>query len=238
MIMSVISATNVSKKYPDSTVALDELSVEVPEGSIYGLLGENGAGKTTLINIFTGQIAPTSGDVSVLDVDPVESPVESRVGVGVLPEKEAPLKNLTPVEQFQFVGEVRGMSSISVKQQTEVWLDRLELVEKRDTLNRELSRGQQQKVMFASAFLHSPALVFIDEPLVNLDPRMQNIIKEFLKEYNSKGNTIMLSTHYVEAAVELCDTIGVMQDGSLIAEGSSEEIGSVDAVEQVLERTA
>lgn len=232
--MSVIDAVDVSKTYSNGTLALDNVSLKVDEGQIYGLLGENGAGKTTLINILTGQIKPDSGTVSVLGIDPSEDPALARSDVGILPEKESPMKNLKPSEHFQFVGDVRGMDGKRVEEKTEYWISKLELEDKKGSLNEDLSRGQQQKVMFASTFLHEPDLVFIDEPMVNLDPKMQAILKDYIREYNKQDKTIVLSTHYVEAAMELCDEIGVMMDGRIVEEIQTDEDHDTEVVEKIL----
>lgn len=234
--MSVIEAVNVSKRYSDGTLALDDISLDVDEGQIYGLLGENGAGKTTLINILTGQVQPDSGSVSVLGIDPTDKPAVSRADVGILPEKESPMKNLKPDEHFQFVGDIRGMKQEEVEEKTDFWMSKLELKDKKSSLNEDLSRGQQQKVMFASTFLHEPELVFIDEPMVNLDPKMQGILKDYIREYNDRGKTIVLSTHYVEAAMELCDEIGVMMDGTVKEQIYPEKDDDRKAVEEILSK--
>lgn len=234
--MSVIEAIDVSKTYSDGTLALDNISLDVDEGQIYGLLGENGAGKTTLINILTGQVNPDSGSVSVLGIDPTDKPAVARADVGILPEKESPMKNLKPDEHFQFVGDIRGMSKQEVEEKTDFWMSKLELNGKKTSLNEDLSRGQQQKVMFASTFLHEPELVFIDEPMVNLDPKMQGILKDYIREYNDRGKTIVLSTHYVEAAMELCDEIGVMMDGIVEEQIHPNKDDDSRAVEEILSK--
>jgi ABC-2 type transport system ATP-binding protein len=232
--MPVIESIDLSKTYSSGTLALDDVSLQVDQGQIYGLLGENGAGKTTLINILTGQIKPDSGSVSVLGIDPSEDPALARTDVGILPEKESPMKNLKPSEHFQFVGDVRGMDKTQVEEKTDYWISKLELGDKRGSLNEDLSRGQQQKVMFASTFLHEPDLVFIDEPMVNLDPKMQAILKDYIREYNRQDKTIVLSTHYVEAAMELCDEIGVMMDGRIVEEIHPDEDHDTEVVEKIL----
>lgn len=232
--MPVIESIDLSKTYSSGTLALDDVSLQVDQGQIYGLLGENGAGKTTLINILTGQIKPDSGSVSVLGIDPSEDPALARTDVGILPEKESPMKNLKPSEHFQFVGDVRGMDKTQVEEKTDYWISKLELEDKRGSLNEDLSRGQQQKVMFASTFLHEPDLVFIDEPMVNLDPKMQAILKDYIRKYNKQDKTIVLSTHYVEAAMELCDEIGVMMDGRIVEEIHPDEDHDTEVVEKIL----
>ena len=215
--MAAIEVEGLTKTFGTVT-ALDGLSLTVEEGELYGLLGPNGAGKTTSMAVLTGQIVPDSGSARVLGIDPVESPVAVREQVGILPEKESPPSFLSPREYFDFVGTVRGIPEDRIDEQTGVWAERLAFEEKLDTLSTDLSRGQQQKVMIAAAFLADPDAVFIDEPLANLDPLIQERIKGFLREYRESGNTVLLSTHNVDVAAALCSRVGIMYAGELVAE--------------------
>jgi ABC-2 type transport system ATP-binding protein len=213
--MSAIETADLTKQYGD-VLALDGLDLTVERGELYGLLGPNGSGKTTTIEILTGQRAPTSGSASVLGVDPVAEPVESRRDVGILPEREDPPSFLTPREYLQFVGDVRDIEGI--ERRIENWASRLEFRGVLDTLSTDLSEGERQRVMLAQVFIHDPDLVFIDEPLVNLDPLMQDTVKTQLREYCEAGNTLFLSTHFMEVAEELCTRIGIIADGELVAD--------------------
>jgi ABC-2 type transport system ATP-binding protein len=213
--MPAIETTNLTKDYGD-VLALDGLDLTVEHGELYGLLGPNGSGKTTTIEILTGQREPTSGSASVLGTDPVANPVESRRPVGILPEREDPPSFLTPREYLQFVGEVRDINGID--ERIERWAGRLDFRGVLDTLSTDLSEGERQRVMLAQVFIHEPDLVFIDEPLVNLDPLMQAEVKNHLREYCEAGNTLFLSTHFMEVAEELCTRIGIIAGGDLVAE--------------------
>ena len=215
--MPAIQTDSLRKAYGDVT-ALDGLSLSVSEGELFGLLGPNGAGKTTTMEVLTGQVEPDGGTASVLGVDPVAEPTAARERVGILPEKESPPSFMTPREYFRFVGAVRGLPDETVDERVETWTDRLDVAGKLDTLATDLSRGQQQKVMVAAAFLHEPALVFIDEPLANLDPIAQEGVKRFLSGYREAGNTVVLSTHDVSVAAELCTRVGVVHGGDLVRE--------------------
>jgi ABC-2 type transport system ATP-binding protein len=222
-----------------SVRALDGLSLAVESGALYGLLGPNGAGKTTTMAILTGQLRPDEGTASVLGIDPVAEPIRVREQVGILPEKESPPSFLTPREYFEFVGMVRDVPDDALGRRVEAWADRLAFGEKLDTLSTDLSRGQQQKVMIAGAFLHEPDAVFIDEPLANLDPIIQERVKAHLREYRDAGNTVLLSTHNVEVAASLCSNVGIVSGGELVAEIVPAELASDESLLDVfVERTA
>lgn len=213
--MAVVETTNLRKEYGDVT-AVDGLDLTVRRGELYGLLGPNGSGKTTTIEILTGQRTPTAGTASVLGTDPVAEPVTVRESIGILPEREDPPSFLTPREYLSFVGDVRGIDDVDGR--IERWADRLEFRGVLDTLSTDLSEGERQRVMLAQVFVHEPELVFIDEPLVNLDPLMQAEVKTHLREYCEAGNTLFLSTHFMEVAEQLCTRVGIVDEGALAAE--------------------
>lgn len=213
--MPAVETRHLTKQYGEVR-ALDGLGLTVERGELYGLLGPNGSGKTTTIEILTGQRTPTSGDVSVLDIDPVETPLDVRRSVGILPEREDPPSFLTPREYLQFVGDVRDIADIDAR--IEEWSGKLEFRGILDTLSTDLSEGERQRVMLAQVFIHEPELVFIDEPLVNLDPLMQAAVKEILRDYCEAGNTLFLSTHFMEVAEDLCTRVGIIADGALVTE--------------------
>jgi ABC-2 type transport system ATP-binding protein len=213
--MPAVETTNLRKEYGD-LIALDGLDLTVESGELYGLLGPNGSGKTTTIEILTGQRTPTDGSASVLGVDPVSDPVGVRESIGILPEREDPPSFLTPREYLSFVGDVRGIDG--VEERIREWAAKFEFKGVLDTLSTDLSEGQRQRVMLAQVFIHEPDLVFIDEPLVNLDPLMQAEVKTHLREYCASGNTLFLSTHFMEVAEQLCTRVGIIADGRLRTE--------------------
>ncbi len=220
--MPAVETRDLTKQYGD-VYALDGLDLRVERGELYGLLGPNGSGKTTTIEILTGQRTPTSGEASVLDTDPVERPLDVRRSVGILPEREDPPSFLTPREYLQFVGDVREIDDIDSR--IEEWSGKLEFRGILDTLTTDLSEGERQRVMLAQVFVHEPELVFIDEPLVNLDPLMQAEVKEILRAYCEAGNTLFLSTHFMEVAEELCTRVGIIANGALVTEQDPRDLG-------------
>lgn len=217
VIMSVINIDGISKSYGD-VAAVSELSLTVESGEVYGLLGPNGAGKTTTIEVLTGQTTPDTGSVSVLGVDPVSDPVGVRERIGIQPERESPPSFMTPREYFRLIGEIRGISREEIDARVGVWADKLAFAEQLDSLHSSLSQGQKQKVMLTQAFIHDPAVVVIDEPLVNLDPGMQERVKTVLGEMAGEDRTVVLSTHDIGVAAEVCSRVGIVAGGSVAAD--------------------
>jgi ABC-2 type transport system ATP-binding protein len=152
--------------------------------------------------------------------------------VGILPEQETPPSFLTPREYFDFVGAVRDLDDAVVDERVHRWADRLGFADQLDTVSTDLSRGQQQKAMITAAFLHRPDLVFIDEPLANLDPIVQERVKEFLVDYREAGNTVFLSTHHIEVAGEICTRVGFVNRGRLVDDRRPDDL---DAGETLLD---
>jgi ABC-2 type transport system ATP-binding protein len=212
----VIQAQQLTKRFGDVT-AVNQVSLAVGEGALFGLLGPNGSGKTTMIRMLTGQILPTSGSARVLGMDVVAEPIAVRARVGIIPEQETPPSFLTAEEYLGFVGKVRNLKDAA--QKADWWFDFLEFPDKRNVLCKDLSRGTRQKLMFSQAFLHRPVLALIDEPLINFDPIMQKKVKEYLREYVRDGGTIFLSTHILEIAEEICTDVAILHQGNLVHAG-------------------
>lgn len=229
--MPAIRVKNVTQEFGDVT-ALDSLSMDVEKGALFGFIGPNGAGKTTTINILTGQLEPTQGKTDVLGINPANRPVAVRKKVGILPEREDPPSFLTPREYFDFVADVRDVTGVERK--VEDWADRLRFEEKLDTMNMDLSKGEKQKVMITQAFLHEPELVFIDEPMINLDPVIQEEMKEYLTAYHDKGNTIFLSTHVLSLAEDVCTSVGIIDKGRLVSQKAMDHLEHETLTEEFL----
>lgn len=217
----VIRATDLVKDYGDLR-AVDSVSLDVEEGALFGLLGPNGSGKTTMIKMLTGQVKPTAGSAAVLGIDAVADPVLVRRMIGIIPEQETPPSFLSAIEYLAFVGAVRNIPDCEGK--ADWWFDFLDFADKKDVLCKDLSRGTRQKLMFAQAFIHEPALALIDEPLINFDPVMQDLVKEYMAEYVQKGRTIFLSTHILEVAEEICSDIAILHKGKLLHFGPVAEL--------------
>jgi ABC-2 type transport system ATP-binding protein len=210
--MSVIRVENLSKNYGENE-ALSDVSFEVDEGEIIGVLGPNGAGKSTLMKILSGQLSSDSGEVNVLGKDPETEGVELRDELGILPEREDPPSFLTGKEFLDFSSEIREEEFVESE-----WIDRLNLGGNFQKLTQDLSKGERQKLMIAQAFFHEPEIVFIDEPMINLDPFVQEEVKDVFREHRDNGGTVFLCTHVIELAEEMCDRVFFMDDGEIVEE--------------------
>ena len=219
--MPVIEAKDIVKDF-GHTRALDGVSLTVRKGDFFGFFGQNGAGKTTLLRILTGQLQPTSGTVEVLGVDALADPMAVKELVGIVPEVESPPTYLTGYEYLYFVGKVRRLSDLDDR--IEKWLTFFDLDSKKGVICKDLSKGMRQKLMIASAFLHDPQLVFLDEPFINLDPVFQKILREYLQRYVSSGGTVFMCSHILEISERLCNRLAVVDAGKVVAEGNKADL--------------
>jgi len=212
----VLEAKNLSKSYGD-VKAVNAVTLSVNEGALFGLLGPNGSGKTTMIKMLTGQTQPSGGSATVLGTDVIADPVGVRRKVGIIPEQETPPSFLTAMEYLHFVAAIRNIPEIEKK--ADWWFDFLDFADKKNVLCKDLSRGTRQKLMFTQAFIHEPALALIDEPLINFDPIMQDLIKEYLTGYVAKKKTVFISTHILEVAEEICSGFAILHKGKILHTG-------------------
>jgi ABC-2 type transport system ATP-binding protein len=219
--MSIINLDNVTKTYGDIK-AVDNVVLEISAGELFGLLGPNGSGKTTMIKLLTGQLPSDSGNIVVLDYDVSINPIMIREKVGIIPEQETPPSFLTAEEYLQFVCSIRRLDNVDDR--CDKWFSLLDFGDQKTVLCKDLSRGTRQKLMVAQAFLHEPSLAFIDEPLINLDPLIQRVFKDFLLEYIHAGNTIFFSTHVLEIAEEICTDIAILNHGKIVYTGPMSEV--------------
>tara|TARA_B100000282_G_scaffold180005_1_gene130656 strand:+ start:1721 stop:2497 length:777 start_codon:yes stop_codon:yes gene_type:complete len=213
----LVKAVDMAKKYGDF-IALHPLNVEVHSGEFFGVFGPNGAGKSTFIKLLTGQLRPSKGQIEILGINAVKQPQKLKANIGIVPESESPPSYLTPVEFLQFVAKLRDVENHS--HEVEYWLDWFGLEEKRNTMCKDLSKGQRQKVMLASAFIHKPKLLFLDEPFANLDPIYQRKCREWLLKHVKEGGTIFLCSHVLEMAERMCNRMAIINDGKVLAAGT------------------
>ncbi len=231
-----LSIENLGKTYRlglhlRSVVALDELSVRVEEGSIFGFVGPNGAGKTTTIKILVGLIAPSRGGASIFG-RPIADPASRQV-VGYLPENPAFHDFLRPLEVLEFLGKLSGLSGRNLRRRAEEALDLVGLPDARDLTVRKFSKGMVQRLGLAQAILHDPPLLILDEPMSGLDPIGRKDVRDLMLELRRRGKTLFFSTHILNDVETICDRIGMVLKGRLVAEGTLGSLldGSIRSVE-------
>jgi len=211
----MITAKKVSKHY-NKKVALDQVDLSIPKGSIYGLLGPNGAGKTSFIRIMNQITAPDSGEVYFGDELLQPSDIAR---IGYLPEERGLYKKMKVGEQVLYLAKLKGLTSAQAKQRARSWFERLDMVSFWDKKVEDLSKGMAQKVQFVTTVLHEPELLIFDEPFTGFDPINTNLIKKEIKRLNSEGATVIFSTHRMESVEEICDHIGLINNGQVMVEG-------------------
>jgi ABC-2 type transport system ATP-binding protein len=205
------------KVYPPQTVALDSLDLQVEEGELFGLLGPNGAGKTTAIGILTTRVVPTGGEAFVGGANVVSDSVSVRRRIGVVPQKANPDRSLTVLENLVYHASYFGVPRAEAVRRAEALLERMGIAEKRAMRVDTLSGGQQQRLMIARALSHDPRVIFLDEPTVGLDPQARLALWDILRELHAQGTTIIMTTHYMEEADQLCDRLAILDRGKLLA---------------------
>jgi len=213
-----ISVGHLTKRF-GGLVAVDDLSFDVGRGQIFGLLGSNGAGKTTTLKVLTGLLRPDSGRVRIDGVDVLRRPVEAKRRIGFLPEAPALYDQLTAREFLEMIGTLRSMEQARLDARIGELLEMMELSEFAKSNVGTFSRGMRQKLAFASAVLHSPAILVLDEPLSGLDPRFGKLFKDWIRGHAGGGGSVLMSTHVTSNAEEMCDRVAVIDRGRVLAAG-------------------
>ncbi len=219
--MAIIEAKGISKSFGD-VQALKSVDLNIESKEFFGCFGPNGAGKTTLLRVLSGQLEFSKGTATILGIDAIAKPIEVKKAIGIVPEVESPPSYLTGREYLYFVGRVRKVDDLNDK--IDHWLDFFELGEKEDVICRDLSKGMRQKLMLASAFIHEPKLLFLDEPFINLDPLYQKKIKDYLINYTNNGGTIFMCTHILEIAEKICTRVAIINKGEILAKGKINDL--------------
>ena len=217
--LAAVETFNLTKTFGKLT-AVSDLSLTVNKGEIFGFLGPNGAGKTTTIKMLTGLLKPTSGTARIMGKDIQEDPIEAKSVIGLVPDEPRIYEKLTGVEFLRFMGNLFGAEKESIEKKIRELLKLFDLAGRGEELIQGYSHGMKQKIAIAGALIHSPKVLFFDEPTVGLDPKSARIIKDILKFRAKSGDCIFVSTHILEIAERMCDRIGIIQDGKLVAEGN------------------
>lgn len=214
---AAIETRALTKMYPGDVLAVDALDLHVDRGEIFGLLGPNGAGKTTTAGMLTTRVIPTSGTAHVGGVDVVASPADAKRLIGVVPQTNTLDRSLTVWENLYFHGRFFGMDARSAKSEATRLLEQFRLSERAEAPVMALSGGMAQRLMVARAVMHRPQVLFLDEPTAGLDPQSRIALWEILDGLHVDGQTILLTTHYMEEADQLCDRVAIIDQGRIVA---------------------
>lgn len=225
----MIDIINVSKSYNKGTVkAVDSLSLKVNKGEIFGFLGPNGAGKTTTIKMMVGLLNPDEGQIFINGKDISKNAIEAKKEMGFVPDTPNLYERLTGLEYLSFMADVYGVPAQERKKRIDHFLEMFGLTNAASDLIKTYSHGMKQKIALTGALIHNPAVWVLDEPMVGLDPKSSHLLKEQMREHCNNGNTVFFSTHILEVAEKLCDRIGIIHHGKLIAIGTMEELRQGD----------
>lgn len=231
---TLIDAQQLTKLYGEKT-AIREVTFAVHPGEIFGFLGPNGAGKTTTIKIIVGLLHPTSGTVRVAGYDVLKQPLQAKAASGYVPDTPNLYPKLTGRELLRFVGDLYEIDPGKITERIEELLRLFDLTEAGDDTIDSYSHGMQQKIALAGALMHDPKVLILDEPTVGLDPKSARLIKDILRQLANRGAAIFLSTHILEIAERMCDRIGIINKGELIAIGTMDELRAMGKGETSLE---
>ncbi len=226
----------VAKSYNKGKVrAVDDLTLTVPSGEIYGFLGPNGAGKTTTLKMVVGLLRADAGSIAINGFDVRTDALKTKSLTTYVPDYPAVYERLTGLEYLNFIGDVYGVPKRERLERIDKWLEIFELGQAVGNPIQSYSHGMKQKIVLIAAILPAPQVMILDEPMVGLDPRASHRLKEMMREHCDAGGTLFFSTHIMEVAERLCDRIGIIHKGRLVASGTMEELRRIDREQQSLE---
>jgi ABC-2 type transport system ATP-binding protein len=214
---------HLTKKYED-VKAVEDLSLQIEKGELFGLLGPNGAGKTTIINVLCGLIKPTSGTAMVGYFDVQRETGRVKELIGVCPQETAIYPYLTGAENVELFGNLHSMTKENIKARCNMLLEKLELTQEAKRKAERYSGGMKRRLSLILALIHDPQIAFLDEPTVAMDPQSRHAVWDFIRELKKEGKTIILTTHYMEEAEAICDRVGIIDYGKLIALGPPKDL--------------
>jgi ABC-2 type transport system ATP-binding protein len=218
----MVTLENVTKRFKSKTV-VDAISLTVNQGEFFGLLGPNGAGKTTTISMIIGALKPENGVIKINDLNATKGHVVKRL-LGIVPQTLAVYESLTAEENLNFFGRLYGLDGRNLKDRMQQVIEIVNLADRRNERVKNYSGGMKRRLNIAAALLHRPSVLILDEPTVGVDPQSRNAIFESLKALKNEGCTIILTSHHLEEAQKLCDSVGIMDEGKLVAQGTVEKL--------------
>lgn len=227
----MLSIQGVSKSFGPKVRAVDNLNLNVRPGEIFGFLGPNGAGKTTTIKMIVGILNPDSGQISINGIDMSKEPIRAKKSLGFVPDEAELWEKLTGVEYLNFMADVYGVSGDKREERARSLLETFEILDRVNEPLGSYSRGMRQKIALVGSLMHRPPLWILDEPMMGIDPRSSFLLKELMKSHAQQGGSVFFSTHVMEVAERLCDRVGIIYKGKLIAIGTVDEIKSLFARE-------
>jgi len=219
----VIRLRGVQKRY-GRFEAVKSLDLEIPRGELFGFLGPNGAGKTTTMRMIAGILAPTAGTIEVGGIDIVAEPMRAKAKLGFIPDRPFVYDKLTGAEFLRFSAALYGQDGAAVEARIDELLELFELSRWKDELTESYSHGMRQKLIISSALLHRPEVIVVDEPMVGLDPKGQKFLKDLFRAFVDRGGTVLMSTHTLDTVEEMCDRIGIISGGKILACGTMAEV--------------
>ena len=219
----MIELKELTKRF-SNIVAVNNLNLSVSKGEIFGFIGPNGAGKTTTINIMGGILKPTSGTVTICGINMDTHPEKAKSKIGFIPDRPYLYEKLTGMEFLRFTSDLYGVDEDIFNEKSQDLLQLFSLTSWSNDLIESYSHGMKQRLVMAAALLHQPEVIIVDEPMVGLDPVAIKIVKDLFQNLAKQGVTIFLSTHTLKVAEEICDRIGIIHKGSLIATGTAEAL--------------
>jgi ABC-2 type transport system ATP-binding protein len=231
---AVIRTEALSKTYPTGVLAVDDLELSVYAGEIFGLLGPNGAGKTTTVGMLTTRVIPTGGSAWIAGIDVVANPTATKSVIGVVSQTNTLDRSLTVWENLVHHGKYFGMSTRDARQRADELLERFRLADRASADVNTLSGGMAQRLMVARSIVHYPSILFLDEPTSGLDPQSRLALWEILGEIHQGGQTILLTTHYMEEADRLCSRVAIMDHGKLLALDRPDELKRTIGAETIM----
>ena len=204
--------------------AVRGIDLEIRPGELFGLLGPNGAGKTTTLRMIAGILAPTSGHIEIAGVDIMAHPVQAKANLGFIPDRPFVYDKLTGAEFLRFTAALYGQDGVDVERRIDALLEIFELTRWKHELTESYSHGMRQKLIIASALVHRPRVIVVDEPMVGLDPKSTRLLKMIFRRFVDRGGSVLMSTHTLEIVEDTCDRVGIIRQGELVACGTIDEL--------------